>query len=295
MIGIDDVRAAAARIKGHVRHTPMLEASALGSPLTADAQVTLKLELLQVTGSFKARGATNRLLSMQPAELAKGIVAASGGNHGIATARAGRMAGVPTTIFLPTNASPAKIEKLKHWGAETRIVGSVWHEANAAALEFVARTGAAYFHPFADPYVVAGQGTVGLEILEQLPDVDTVLVAMGGGGLVSGVATAIKASRPSVRVIGIEAQGSAVLLRALEAGRNIGLDEVTPRSPPWPAPRPMTPFSRSSATRWMTSSWSMIPKCSAPPLPVSGAMCGARRCSRPARWGRSSPPTHRSP
>ena len=226
MIGIEDIRAAAGRIAGHIRRTPVIEATELRSPLS-DARISLKLELLQVTGSFKARGATNRLLSMDKPDLARGIVTASGGNHGIATARAGSMAGVATTIFLPTNASPAKIEKLKAWGAETRIVGSAWHESNAAALEFVAQTGAAYFHPFADPQVVAGQGTVGLEILEQMPDVDTILVAMGGGGLVSGIATAMKALAPSVRVVGIEAEGSPVLLRAIEAGRNVALDKVT--------------------------------------------------------------------
>ena len=227
MIEIGDIRAAAARIAGKVRRTPMIEADNLQSPFDGGAAVTLKLELLQVTGSFKARGATNKLLSLTPAELERGIVAASGGNHGLGTARAGRMAGVPTTIFLPTNAAPSKLEKLKAWGAEIRVVGDSFSEANKAALEHVAQTGAAYFHPFADPLVVAGQGTVGLEILEQMPDVDTVLVAMGGGGLISGIATAFKALAPRVRVVGIEAAGSPVLLRAIEAGSNIALDRVT--------------------------------------------------------------------
>ena len=227
MIAIDDIRAAAARIEGNVRRTPMIAATNLKTPLAGGVDLVLKLELLQVTGSFKARGATNRLLSLDRAELGGGIVTASGGNHGIATARAGFMAGVPTTVFLPTNASPAKIEKLRAWGADTRIVGSVWHESNEAAQAFVKETGAVYFHPFADPAVVAGQGTVGLEILDQMPDVTTILVAMGGGGLVSGVATAIKALAPHVRVVGIEAAGSPVLLRALEAGSNVALDKVT--------------------------------------------------------------------
>lgn len=227
MIALEDIRTAAARIEGNVRRTPMIAAGNLKTPLAGGVDLVLKLELLQVTGSFKARGATNRLLSLDPAALKHGIVTASGGNHGIATARAGFMAGVPTTIFLPTNASPAKIEKLRAWGAATHIVGSAWHESNEAAQAFVRETGAVYFHPFADPAVVAGQGTVGLEILDQMPDVTTVLVAMGGGGLVSGVATAIKALAPHVRVVGIEATGSPVLLRALEAGRNVALDKVT--------------------------------------------------------------------
>lgn len=227
MIEIGDIRAAAARIEDKVRRTPMIEADNFQSPFGGGAAVTLKLELLQVTGSFKARGATNKLLSLTPAELKHGIVAASGGNHGLGTARAGRMAGVPTTIFLPTNAAPSKLEKLRAWGAEIRVVGDSFSEANAAALEYVAQTGAAYFHPFADPQVVAGQGTVGLEILEQMPDVDTVLVAMGGGGLISGIATAVRALAPHVRVVGIEAAGSPVLLRAIEGGSNIALDCVT--------------------------------------------------------------------
>lgn len=227
MIAITDVLTAAERIGDNVRLTPVIAADHLQVELARGAEVTLKLELLQVTGSFKARGATNKLMNTVPAVLAKGIVAASGGNHGLATARAGFLSQVPTTIFLPDNAAPSKIEKLKLWGAETRIVGSVWHEANAAALEHVARTGAAYFHPFADPHVVAGQGTVALEILEQIPDVDTILVAMGGGGLISGIGTVIKALRPGTRVIGIEAAGCPVLLKALEAGENRGLEEVT--------------------------------------------------------------------
>ncbi|WP_442579638.1 threonine ammonia-lyase [Mesorhizobium sp. ASY16-5R] len=227
MITLDDIRAAATRIAGNIRSTPMIAATNFKTPLAGGVDLMLKLELLQVTGSFKARGATNKLLSLDRTALRCGIVAASGGNHGIATARAGFMAGVPTTIFLPSNASPAKIEKLEAWGAATRIVGSAWHESNEAAQAFVRETGATYFHPFADPAVVAGQGTVGLEILAQMPDVTTILVAMGGGGLISGVSTAIKALAPHVRIVGIEATGSPVLLRSLEAGRNIALDKVT--------------------------------------------------------------------
>ncbi len=229
MITLDDVRSAAASIAGRVRRTPLVAADQLKSPLAPGNDVVLKLELLQVTGSFKARGATNKLANTDAATLARGVVAASGGNHGLATARAAFVAGVPATIYLPDNATADKIAKLSGWGAEVRIVGSAWHEANEAALAHVERTGAAYFHPFADPLVVAGQGTVGVEILEDAPDVDVVLVAMGGGGLISGVATAVKALRPTARVIGIEAEGCPVLLRALEAGRNVGLERITTR------------------------------------------------------------------
>jgi threonine dehydratase len=224
-----DIRAAAGRIAGKIRRTPVAEATNLKEPLPGDVSVVLKLELMQVTGSFKARGATNRLACLDPAQLARGIVTASGGNHGVAVARAGVLAGVPATVFVPGTASPSKIEKIKAWGAALHVVGSAWEDANAAARQWVAETGAVYFHPFADPDVVAGQGTLGLEILEQVPDVETILVAMGGGGLVSGIATAVKAVAPGVRVIGIEATGSPVLLRSLEAGRNVALDQVTTR------------------------------------------------------------------
>lgn len=227
MIDIDDIHRAAERINGMVRRTPVMAANNQKNKLPIDADLILKLELLQVTGSFKARGATNKLLSLPKEAVSRGIVAASGGNHGIATARAGYLSGVPVDIFLPDTATPSKIAKLKEWNARVHVVGSIWHEANDAALELVEKSGAAYFHPFADPMVVAGQGTVALEILEQMPDVDTVLVAMGGGGLISGIGTAFKALKPDVRVIGIEAEGCPVLLRALEAGENRGLDKVT--------------------------------------------------------------------
>jgi threonine dehydratase len=227
LIDIEDIHTAAARIEGNIRRTPMIAATNLKTPLTGSIELMLKLELLQVTGSFKARGATNKLLSLDRAAMRGGIVAASGGNHGIATARAGFMAGVPTTIFLPSNAAPAKIEKLEAWGAATRIIGSAWHESNEAAQAFARETGAVYFHPFADAAVVAGQGTVGLEILHQMPDVTTVLVAIGGGGLISGVSTAMRALAPHVRIVGIEAAGSPALLRGLEVGHNVTLDEIT--------------------------------------------------------------------
>jgi threonine dehydratase len=226
VIELADIRAAERRLAGEVRRTPLVAATQLRRPITA-ATLTLKLELLQATGSFKARGATNKLLGTPRHEMENGIVAASGGNHGLAVARAGATAGVPTTIFLPANASSAKLEKLRSWGAETRIVGDVWDEADVAARAFAAERGAAYFHPFADPLVVAGQGTVGLEILADDPGVDVVLVAIGGGGLISGVSVALKALKPAVKIIGVEATGSPTLKSAVDAGRVVTLDRVT--------------------------------------------------------------------
>jgi len=227
MIGIEDIRAARERIAPFVRRTPLIAADQLKTPVAPGAALTLKLELLQVTGSFKARGAMNRLLTTPEDQLSGGIVAASGGNHGLATARAGYLRGIATTIFLPTNASPSKIEKLRHWGAEVIVTGKVWDASNAAALLHIEGKGGAYFHPFADPAIVAGQGTLALEMLEQQPDVETVLVAIGGGGLISGVATALKALKPGIRVVGVEATGSATLKVSVDAGRNTAIPEVT--------------------------------------------------------------------
>jgi threonine dehydratase len=227
MISISDVEAARERIAGWVRRTPVMAADQLKAPLPGTAKVTMKLELLQVTGSFKARGAMNRFLGAPRETVARGIVTASGGNHGLAVARTAYAAKVPATIYVPKTVSPAKVVKMQAWDAEVQIVGDAWDASNAAALEFAARTGAAYFHPFADPLVVAGQGTLGLEILDELPDMDAIVLAIGGGGLISGVSTAIRAKRPGVKIIGVEPVGSPTLKASLDAGRAVELDRIT--------------------------------------------------------------------
>lgn len=228
MITLDDIRAAATRIAPHVRRTPTIEAKALAKPITM-ARLMFKLENMQASGSFKARGATNKLLSMPPGATESGIVTASGGNHGLAVARAARLAGVHATIFVPENITPGKLEKLKSWGATVEIIGQVWNDTNVHALRRAEETGAAYFHPFADAAVVAGQGTAALELLADVPDLDTVLVAIGGGGLICGMGVAIKALKPSVRIIGIEPEGSPTLKASLDAGHVVRLDAVTSR------------------------------------------------------------------
>lgn len=231
MIGIAAIEAAQARVANWIRRTPLAPLVQLQSPPPADARVTLKLECLQVTGSFKARGAMNRLLGAPREKSAKGIVTASGGNHGLAVARTAFVAGVPATIFVPTGVSSAKIAKMKAWKARVEIVGDVWDRSNEAALKHAAETGAIYFHPFADPLVVAGQGTLGLEILDDLPDIDAIVIAIGGGGLISGVSTAIRAHLPNVRIIGVEPTGSPTLKASLEAGRVVTLPEIATRVP----------------------------------------------------------------
>ncbi|MCB5174148.1 threonine ammonia-lyase [Microvirga lenta] len=231
MITIDHILSAQERIAPFIRRTPTLPAIQMRDPGGLEGRVTLKLELLQAAGSFKARGAMNRLMTLSPERLENGLVTASGGNHGLAVARTAYVAGVKAKVFLPSNVAPDKVAKLKGWNAAVEIVGSVWDEANEAALAFAAETDATYVHPFSDPAVVAGQGTLGLEILDDMPDVDILLVAIGGGGLITGLSTAVKARRPEARVIGIEPVGSPTLRACLDAQRLVALDDVSTRVP----------------------------------------------------------------
>jgi threonine dehydratase len=224
-VSLSDIEAAARRIAGRVRRTPTIAAAPLAAP-PGPFELFLKLENLQVTGSFKPRGATNCLLQLDPALVARGVITASGGNHGLAVAYAARRAGAPAVIYLPAGTPRDKAERLAALGAEVAIEGAVWDEANRAALARAERDGLAYLHPFADPRVIAGQGTVGLEILADAPEVDHVIVAIGGGGLISGVATAVKALEASIRVSGVEPVGAPTLTRSLEAGAPVALPEI---------------------------------------------------------------------
>jgi threonine dehydratase len=229
MIDLADIRAARERIAPHIRNTPILPFAHAKSGQDFGGGVMLKLELLQPAGSFKARGAMNRLLTLAPDQLARGVVTASGGNHGLAIARSAHVLGARAMIFLPSNVVADKVAKLRQWGADVEIVGDIWDDANAAALAFAEKTGATYAHPFSDPVVVAGQGTLGLDILDEIPDVDVILVAIGGGGLISGLSTAIKALRPQTRIIGIEPVGSPTLHACLEAGKLVTLEKLETR------------------------------------------------------------------
>jgi threonine dehydratase len=221
--GLDEVRAAAARIRGLVRKTPLVTAAPLREQSDATRGLLLKLESLQVTGSFKARGAINAVFALPPAALACGIVTASGGNHGLAVAYAGWAAGVPATIFLPRSVAPDKLAKFARWGAQVKVSGEVWDDSNMAALRHAEAEGLAYIHPFADPAVIAGQGTIALEILEEARDLDTLIVAIGGGGLISGIAIAAQALRPGIRIIGVEPTGAPTLHDSLAIGRLVEL------------------------------------------------------------------------
>src|SRR5882757_6769354 len=225
-VTIREIREAADRITGYVRRTPLMSCNPVREAADSAANLQLKLECLQVTGSFKARGAVNKLKSLAPDATARGIITASGGNHGLAVAYAGMIARVPTTIYLPVTVSEQKIRKLTRWGARLVIEGASWDDSNRAALAVAERERMAYFHPFADPVIIAGQGTIGLEILEDAPDIDTLIVAIGGGGLISGIGIAAHSIRPDIKVIGVEPVGAATVYKSLKAGHLIELDKI---------------------------------------------------------------------
>jgi threonine dehydratase len=222
----EDIRAAATHIAPYVRRTPMIAGSQLHDHSAITGNLKLKLECLQVVGSFKPRGAVNKLLSLPDRTNVRGLITASGGNHGLGVAYAARVAGVPAKIYLPTTTPAAKIQKLRTWGADTIVEGDSWDESNRVALAAAERDGLTYIHAFADPAVIAGQGTVGLEIMEDAPETDTILVAIGGGGLISGIAIAAKALKPGIRIVGVEPEGAATLHRSIGAGRIVALDQI---------------------------------------------------------------------
>jgi threonine dehydratase len=226
MITLGDIEAARDRIAGQVRTTPMLDASLAKYPVAAAGALWLKLELLQIGGSFKARGASHKVAALDEDAVARGLVTASGGNHGIGVAYAGWRAGVPVRVYLPRSTPQAKIAALADWGAVPVTHGEVWDEANAAAMAAADDEGLTYVHPFADVHVVAGQGTLALEIVEALPDVTLVVAAIGGGGMISGLAIVLKALRPDVRLVGVEPVGAPTLRDSVRAGHPITLDAI---------------------------------------------------------------------
>jgi threonine dehydratase len=190
----------------------------------AGCPVHLKCENLQRTGSFKLRGAYVRIAGLLPEQRAAGVVAASAGNHAQGVAHASSLLGVRATVFMPLGAPLPKVAATREYGAEVRLHGQVVDETLAAAQEYAAQTGAVFIHPFDHHDIVAGQGTVGLEILEQCPEVRTVVVGMGGGGLMAGIAVAVKTLRPDVRLVGVQAAGAAAYPPSLAAGRPVSID-----------------------------------------------------------------------
>jgi threonine dehydratase len=221
-VGLVDVEAARAALAGVAITTPMEESRWLSA--LAGGPVRLKCENLQRTGSFKIRGAYLRMSRLSPEEKARGVVAASAGNHAQGVALAAQMLGLRATVFMPEGAPIPKERATRGYGADVVFEGRYIDQALEAARAFAQETGAVLIHPFDHADIVAGQGTVGLELLEQAPDVRTVLVPTGGGGLVAGMATAIKAMRPEVHLVGVQAEGAAAWPASLAAGAPVALE-----------------------------------------------------------------------
>ena len=201
---LDDIRAAARRLEGEVTRTPCLRSRTLAQ--IAGCEIFLKFENLQFTASFKERGALNKMAQLTAEERAKGVLSVSAGNHAQAVAYHAERMGIAATIVMPRFASSVKVENTRGFGAEVVLQGDTFEDARVAGLALAAERGLTVVHPFDDPAVVAGQGTVALEMLEQQPEIDTLVIAIGGGGLIAGMATAAKALRPGIRVIGVQTE-----------------------------------------------------------------------------------------
>ena len=219
MIGLEDVRAAARRIEGRVLRTPSVPSHAIS--LATGAEVTLKLENLQRIGSFKERGAANRLALLSVEERSRGVVAMSAGNHAQAVARHASLLGIKAMIVMPFFTPQTKVSRTRAWGAEVVLHGETLAEAAEHALGVAARDGQVFVHPYDDEAVMAGQGTLALELLEDAPEIEIMLIPVGGGGMIAGCAVAAAGVRPEVEVIGVEVESYASLQAAL-AGRAIG-------------------------------------------------------------------------
>jgi threonine dehydratase len=222
--GRREFEAAHAIIRPHIHHTPLLTSRMLSDATGFDAR--LKAEIFQRTGSYKIRGPLNKFTHLTDEERRRGVVCSSAGNHAQGVALAAKIHGIRAVVCMAENATPSKIAATRAYGAEVVLHGSIWDEANEKAKELVRDQGLTYIHPFDDMQLITGQGTVGLEIMHDWPDVDVVVVPIGGGGLISGVSQAVKALKPSVRVIGVESSGAPGMRDSLRAGHVVTLDRV---------------------------------------------------------------------
>jgi threonine dehydratase len=208
----------------HVRHTPLLSSRVLSERTGFD--VRLKAELFQRTGSYKIRGPLNKFTYLTPEEKARGVICSSAGNHAQGVALAAKIHGIKAVVCMAANATPSKIEATRGYGAEVVLHGQIWDEANEKAKQLVAERGYTYIHPFDDLQLITGQGTVGLEIYQDWSDIDVAVVPIGGGGLISGIALALKSLNPKIRVIGVESSDGPAMQRSVEAGRLVTLDAI---------------------------------------------------------------------
>lgn len=223
-LSADDFRRVHSRIAPDIHRTPLLTSRMLSECTGFD--VRLKAELFQKTGSYKIRGPLNRFGLLSDDEKKRGVVCSSAGNHAQGVALAAKLHGIPAVVCMAENATVSKIEATKAYGAEVVLHGSIWDEANEKAVELVKERGLVYIHPFDNEDLIAGQGTVGLEIVEDWPEVEAVIVPIGGGGLISGISMAVKSMVPGVRVIGVESSGAPAMKRSIEAGELVTLDKV---------------------------------------------------------------------
>ncbi|EQD36851.1 threonine dehydratase catabolic, partial [mine drainage metagenome] len=233
-VSLSAVEAAARRIDRRVLRTPLVRAPEL--PGLPEVPIYLKLENLQTTGSFKLRGALNKVLGLSDADAARGVVAASAGNHAQGVAWAARARGIPATIVMAQNASPLKVRRTRALGAEVILYGADYDEAHDRSVEIARDQHRAYVHPFDDPEVIAGQGTIGLEILDELPDVELIVAGVGGGGLLAGIASAVRGRGRPTRLLGVQPSGADTLRASLREQRVVV------------GPRPTT-FADGLATR----------------------------------------------
>jgi threo-3-hydroxy-L-aspartate ammonia-lyase len=222
LVTLDEIRAAAARIGGIARRTPLVH----GSSSSATTALLLKCENMQVAGAFKIRGAANMLARLDREDLARGVITYSSGNHGQALACAARVLGTRAVVVMPTTAPPVKVNGARAFGAEIVFAGTTSADRKSEAERIQHARGLVMVPPFDHSWIIAGQGTVGLEIVEACPDVHEVYVPVGGGGLLAGVAAAVKALRPASRVIGVEPTGAAKMSRSLAAGTPVTLDNA---------------------------------------------------------------------
>jgi threonine dehydratase len=213
---LKDFEDARARIAPYIKHTPLLSSRQL-SELTG-YEVRLKAENFQTVGSYKIRGPLNKFAQMSEEEKRRGVVCSSAGNHAQGVALAARIHGIRAVICMATNATPAKIAATKEYGGEVVLHGSIWDEANEKAKELVRDEGLTYVHPFDDAQLIAGQGTLGLEIIQDWPEVDAVVVPIGGGGLIAGVSMAVKSFNPKIKVIGVESSDGPAMKASVDAG-----------------------------------------------------------------------------
>lgn len=220
----EDFDRARENVAPHVYHTPLLTSRSLSEATGFD--IRLKAELFQRGGAYKVRGPMNKIAHMSDEERARGVICSSAGNHSQGVAIAARQYGVKAVVVMAENATKSKIAATEGYGAEVVLHGRIWDEANEKALELVEQRGLTYIHPFDDPVLIAGQGTLGLEILEDFPEVQLVIVPIGGGGLISGVSMALKSTNPDIRVIGVESSGAPAMKQSVEAGHRITLDHV---------------------------------------------------------------------